>query len=465
MKRKTALSLLLILTLLLSSSAAALAANPPAPEAGASPASAESDAWAADYLRLLTDASARNALIGSEADYRNGYFSYDPSALDYESWRLADLNGDGIPELLMTTAVGLTDLFTWRNGAADYLGYGDFFGFLPDTGGQAVVHGHWHGAGGSQRDEWSVSNPFLPYDERSVAFFDHLGTWSLWEGGFSINEDSAEAQAAYEDAVRRYVDPCVRLADLPSHPMEDPDGLAEPADLSAFPNVGALKASFPLDCSMFLLGYGWWGKADFCRNAEYPVLLLDFDGDGISELLIQNGYTGEEKAACVFCRRAGRSAFVPVGEVPTDLRFSSGFWELYGKNERDGESVWTSYSLSMSGSGLQSYEMTWMREDPAEPEFTAPAWTDMRELCEALCNPDPENAYRITVVSGADLVDFCPATASVGSTVPVLLMSVTDGDTTGGGAEGGEWRGSFYLFPMPDHDVELRFAFVSNGLA
>lgn len=465
MKRKTAVSLLLILTLLLSASAAALAADVPVPEPGASPVSSEDGAWTADYLRLLTDASARDALIGDEAVYRNGYFSYDPSALDYQSWRLADLNGDGIPELLMTTAVGLTDLFTWQNGGARYLGYGDYFGFIPETGGQVVVHGHWHGAGGSQRNEWSVSNPFLPYDEGFIASFDHMGNWSLWEGNFSINEDSAEAQAAYEDAVRRYVDPCVRLADLPAYTMEEFDGLTDPADLSAFPSVGELKASFPLDCSTFLLSYGWWAKADFCRNSEYPVLLLDLDGDGIPELLIQNGYTDDGKAAYVFCRRAGKARFVPVGEVPTDLRFSSDFGELYARTEKAGESAWADYSLSMNGNGIQSYEMTWMQEDPAEPEFTAPVWTDMRELSEALCNPDPENAYRITVTSGNDLVDFCPATASAGSTVPVLTMAVTDGDIAGGGAEGGEWKGGFYLFTMPDHDVELHFSFVSNGLA
>ena len=474
MKRKL-LTFILVFVLLAAASGFAEAASPSSPEPAGTPLTAESAspngpetaAWYADYLSLLTDASVRKALIGNAADYRTGYFSYDPSALDYQCWRLADLNGDGVPELLMTTSVGLTDLFTWQNGTADYLGYGSFFGFLPASGGQTVVHGHWHGAGGSQRNEWSVSNPFLPEDNRSPIYFDRMGTWSVREGSFSISEDSDAAKAAYDDAFRRYVDACVRLADIPAHAMDEFDGLAEPADLSKIPTFGEMKASFPGDCSLFLLGFEWWPKADFCRDArDYPVLLIDLDGDGLSELLIQNGYTvPEESGAYVFCRRAGKARFVPVGTLPTELRFASDFGDLYGRTETNGAAVWSDYFLTMSGDGIQSYEATWLHGELAEPEYFAPEWIGMRELCEALCNPDRKSAHRITVVSGNDLVDFCPATASEGSTVYVLVMDVTDGSMTGGGAEGGEWKGCFYVFPMPDHDVELHFSFRSNGLA
>lgn len=469
--KRTVFCLILAGVLMFSGSGFAEAAVPapagpdvPAAEPAENPAAGESAGWYADYLALLSDDSAREALIGDATVYRTGYFSYDPEALHYQSWRLADLSGDGIPELLLTTAVGLTDLFTWQDGPV-YIGYDHYFGFLPGTG-LAVVHGHWHGAGGSQRDEWTVSNPFRSYEERPIASFDHLGGWYVWEDGVSIREDSEEAKGAYEDAVRRYVDPCVRLADIPAHGMDELETLSAPADLSEIPTCGELKASYPVDCSIFLLGYGWWAKAEFLRNSEYPVLLTDMDGDGIPELLIQSGCREPGEAdAYVFCRRAGKARFVPVGTVPTDLRISDEFGEMYGRTERGGEDVWSEYSLSMSGDSVQAFEMTWLQDAPAEPDFTEPVWSDMRKLSEALCNPDPENAYRITVVSGDDLVDFCPATASAGSVVPVLTMDVTDGSMRGGGAEDGKWMGCFYVFTMPDHDVELHFSFHSNGLA
>ena len=464
MRKQALFALLLSFALLFAVSGVAEAAYTAPAEPEASSLASEDAAWYRDYRALLTDASVCSALIGESADYRTQYFSYDPKALDYQSWRLADINGDHIPELFMTTVSGLTDLFTWQDGPV-YLGYDNYFGVIPGTG-LAIVHGHWHGAGGSLKNEWYVSSPFLPYEERSVASFDYMWNWSVWEGDFTINDNSDEAKTAYESAVHRYVDSCIRLSDIPAYTPDEPEMLAAPTDLSAIPAFGELKSGFSADCSMFLLGYGWWAKADFCRNSAYPAALLDLDGDGLSELLIQNGYTSPEEAGTyVFSRKAESGRFALLGKVPTDLCVEVDSGDLYGSVEKDGKRIWSVYSLPMNGEGIQSYEVTWLTETPTEPAFTLPHWMDMRELCEALCNPDPENVCRVIVVSGSDLVDFCPATASVGSTVPVLTLYVTDGCINGSGAEGGEFSEGFYVFTMPDHDVELSFSFQSNDLA
>ena len=90
--------------------------------------------WREAYTAMLTDESARAAVIGRDADYRRSYFSGDPSLLTPSAYSVADLNADGAPELLLyAEGTGLTDVFSF-DGALRYLGYDAFFGFLPEEG-------------------------------------------------------------------------------------------------------------------------------------------------------------------------------------------------------------------------------------------------------------------------------------------------------------------------------------------
>ena len=97
MRKQAFFALLLSFALLFAVSGVAEAAYTAPAEPEASSLASEDAAWYRDYRALLTDASVRSALIGESADYRTQYFSYDPKALDYQSWRLADINGDHIP--------------------------------------------------------------------------------------------------------------------------------------------------------------------------------------------------------------------------------------------------------------------------------------------------------------------------------------------------------------------------------
>ena len=140
-----------------------------APAATAEPTEPTPAPWAEAYRRLITDASAREKAIGTAADYRSFYFSYDPGLLEPSAYALADLNDDEVPALLLCAeGTGLTDIFAW-DGKLRYLGYEDIFGFVSELG-AVVVHGHWHGAGGSGTHEYSVYDPFD--DHASLAAFD-----------------------------------------------------------------------------------------------------------------------------------------------------------------------------------------------------------------------------------------------------------------------------------------------------
>lgn len=73
----------------------------------------------------------------------------------FNQYFLYDLNRNGIPELFLhSSTMDLTLVFTY-NGKLISLGYYDIYGF--NTGKhELLVRGHWHGAGGSGKNEWTV---------------------------------------------------------------------------------------------------------------------------------------------------------------------------------------------------------------------------------------------------------------------------------------------------------------------
>ncbi len=75
--------------------------------------------------------------------------------------------------------------------------------------------------------------------------------------------------------------------------------------------------------------------------------------------------------------------------------------------------------------------------------------------------------YEIRLVGDTDLVESCPKSAKAGETVTILTCDVTDGDKeiSVSGAEGVSVNWFEYQFVMPEHDVEVRVEFISNGLA
>ena len=77
--------------------------------------------------------------------------------------------------------------------------------------------------------------------------------------------------------------------------------------------------------------------------------------------------------------------------------------------------------------------------------------------------------YKISVVSGGDLLDECPKRAEAGETVSVFTVMITDGDmyvSVNGDTDYGRFvQEGVYEFIMPAEDVEITISFISNGLA
>ena len=299
------------------------------------------EAWQLAYQKLLEDPALLDQVIGENGDYRKGYFGGwdNPSyQLPFSSYAAADLDGDGTPELLLDSAeMGLIDLISW-NGDYVYIGYDNYLGFLPELG-AALVHGHWHGAGGSYFYEYSVSR--LPQHEL-MAYFDHSEpgygdvVWSFLEEGGSWYSGAQEGDSARYDAlVRQYVNPALRVEDLDFYPLGSLRGLAEPQTLSELASLEQVARSFPGTCKRFLEEKGWESLGLNLAAEGLEAALWDLDRDGVQELLLRN------QGLCVLFRYDGagdRMEYLGqvsgeiVGIMGTELAArAEGGWNLYTK--------------------------------------------------------------------------------------------------------------------------------------
>ena len=349
--------------------------------------------WREAYTAMIADESARSAVIGKDADYRRSYFSGDSSLLTPSAYAAADLNADGTPELLLyAEGTGLTDVFSF-DGALRYLGYDAFFGFLPEEG-LAVVHGHWHGAGGSGDKEWSAFSLFTQ-DEESRVYLDCMEDggkcrYSFQEHGAYDSTDWAkpgenpEAEERYEKLFERCVRPCVRLEDIPFFSMDNLSGLVSPCEMKYMRRLYNAVGTFPYAGEEFLREKRWEGLGLDIRD-EKPVraLLLDMDADGVPELLVSNGCKKvTERASWIFRYDAMNDRMVCLGEGP-DEALTNGR-ALYGCRTGGGDVVWTQYRktlLRIAARTLDKSEVGYLEKYEAP---TPLKWQDPDKLAEQI---------------------------------------------------------------------------------
>ena len=257
------------------------------------------------YIPLIADRHSALPVIraANGLEYRESYFSYGEDTVSFDRYALADLNGDGFPELILCSkGMGLVDLFTYRDNLL-YIGYNRYFGFIPGSG-ETVVRGHWHGAGGSGTDEWSVNK--LASGEM-VTYFDRLGdeTSRVYQfidenSEWTQMQDSPEASALYESLYEKYVDACVRVNDLPFYEIGDLSGLAEYVDIREMLPYRDVKQVCKTAYSKFLAEKRYRIR-DQLYTIEFPnrMIMVDIDIDEVPELLITSGF-GSGIYACKY---------------------------------------------------------------------------------------------------------------------------------------------------------------------
>ena len=106
--------------------------------------------WRSAYKGILAD--WRKVERYQDTSYLKQYFG---EGYRFDRYYLYDLDKNGTPELFLNSrGMGLTVVLTYKNGLKS-LGY-EALDRIHKGKKELIVHGHWHGAGGSGTDEWSI---------------------------------------------------------------------------------------------------------------------------------------------------------------------------------------------------------------------------------------------------------------------------------------------------------------------
>ncbi|MBQ7535408.1 MAG: hypothetical protein IJT43_07280 [Stomatobaculum sp.] len=180
----------------------------------------------------------RQLIMNKSLIESNDYFSYLKFYFDYgnyygfQKYFLHDFNGDGTPELMVySTGMGLTAVYSIVNQTAILSGYDEIYGFNPATG-EMIVHGHWHGAGGSWDNEWYVhtlENGELKaiggYDYFENRYGDGRNSYTYWD---AVNQRSIElTREQYEQGLKDHVAGCRLFGTFKLYDLGDLSGLGD----------------------------------------------------------------------------------------------------------------------------------------------------------------------------------------------------------------------------------------------
>ena len=175
------------------------------------------------YKRVI-----HNKSIIEQSNHFSYLKRYFQEAFGFQKYYLHDLDVNGIPELFVySDSMGLTAIYT-IDQELKYLGYEDIYGINPRTK-EIVVRGHWHGAGGSGVDEWSVHqiiNGELEYmgyyDKEPRGTSIHYTAYDPKTG--SYNKSS---EREYDAAVSNILNGCIKQSDFRMYNLNNDDGLAD----------------------------------------------------------------------------------------------------------------------------------------------------------------------------------------------------------------------------------------------
>lgn len=111
--------------------------------------------WKTAYTKILKN--WRLVEQYEDMSYLKMYFNpqYFGSQYKFNRYFTYDVDKNGTPELFLhSTSMGLTEVMTYNKKLIS-LGYYDIEKINKKTK-EIIVHGHWHGVGGSYENEWSV---------------------------------------------------------------------------------------------------------------------------------------------------------------------------------------------------------------------------------------------------------------------------------------------------------------------
>lgn len=182
--------------------------------------------WREGYKAILNDWT----LIEEYGDfvYLKTYFGED---YGFDAYWLCDIDGNGTPELfLYSKKTEMTVVFTYTEKPV-FLLYEYLYGINPETA-ELVIHGHWHGAGGSGINEWAaykVSGDTAEYS-MYIDLFDTSATGGEADSYTIYNPQTNEYQnmssgLKYDELYSIHVTPCITIDGYNRYELSDLSGL------------------------------------------------------------------------------------------------------------------------------------------------------------------------------------------------------------------------------------------------
>ena len=178
------------------------------------------------YAAILNDWTLAEGY--GDLSYLQMYFGEDYL---FDSYWLCDVDQNGVPELFLhSSTMGITAVFTCTEEQPVFLTYDNFYGINPEMG-ELVIHGHWHGAGGSYENEWTAYQVLPDKAEYTmyIDFFDlsedgeenRYTVYNPETGEYVHSTDGAEYEALYA----AHVQSCITMDNYTLYDCSDLSGL------------------------------------------------------------------------------------------------------------------------------------------------------------------------------------------------------------------------------------------------
>ncbi len=178
------------------------------------PTNASTKSWKQEYVKILNNWRSVEKYPNSGSEYLKMYFG---ESFKFNRYFLCDVDKNKIPELfLYSTKMGLTVVFTYRNGKLICLGCDDFYK-INTSKKCLVVKGHWHGSGGSGTDEYSVYN-IGKNSLKQKYYIDILEN-------HIVNNNSTATKSAYKNVYNKYVKGGKKYSSYKKYKLSDKSGL------------------------------------------------------------------------------------------------------------------------------------------------------------------------------------------------------------------------------------------------
>ena len=189
--------------------------------------------WKKAYRSFLKDWKQVENYV--ELGYVKRYFGKN---YKFKRYFVCDVDGDGTPELFLYNAKmnGLSAVLTYKNGKITGLGY-DMVTSINKKQKALVVHGHWHGAGGTggeayDGNEYAVYKIKKKKGEWMLAYGYYFDRWPNRYTFYNGKDDWGErkltnkkAEKLYNSLYEKYVSTSVSIKKFKKYKFTDKSGL------------------------------------------------------------------------------------------------------------------------------------------------------------------------------------------------------------------------------------------------